>query len=377
MDLRDLKTFLHLAESRHFGRSARAMHVSPSTLSRQIQRLEEDLGQPLFVRDNRTVTLTEAGEELRVFAQQTLLQYQQLRHTLDQQGPSLSGELHIFCSVTAAYSHLPPILDRFRAEHPSVEIKLTTGDAADAMEKVATNEADLAIAGKPETLPGAVAFSMLENLAVVLIAPALPCPVRNQVSVDEPDWSTVPFIMADQGPVRRRIELWFRRHKISNPSIYATVGGHEAMVSMVALGCGVALIPEIVLENSPEPVRNQVSADEPDWSTVPFIMADQGPVRRRIELWFRRHKISNPSIYATVGGHEAMVSMVALGCGVALIPEIVMENSPEPVRNRVMILERSDEKTPFELGVCVQKKRLHEPLVDAFWKIVLERKITE
>ena len=56
MDLRDLKMFLHLAESRHFGRSARAMHVSPSTLSRQIQRLEEDLGQPLFVRDNRTVT---------------------------------------------------------------------------------------------------------------------------------------------------------------------------------------------------------------------------------------------------------------------------------------------------------------------------------
>lgn len=199
MDLRDLKTFLHLAESRHFGRSARAMHVSPSTLSRQIQRLEEDLGQALFVRDNRTVTLTEAGEELRIFAQQTLLQYQQLRHTLDQQGPSLSGELHIFCSVTAAYSHLPPILDRFRAEHPSVEIKLSTGDAADAMEKVVTGEADLAIAGKPETLHGAVAFSMLENLAVVLIAPALPCPVRNQVSIDDPDWSTVPFIMADQG----------------------------------------------------------------------------------------------------------------------------------------------------------------------------------
>lgn len=65
--------------------------------------------------------------------------------------------------------------------------------------------------------------------------------MRNQVSVEKPDWSTVLFIMADQGPVRRRIELWFRRHKISNPSIYATVGGHEAMVSMVALGCGVAL----------------------------------------------------------------------------------------------------------------------------------------
>jgi LysR family positive regulator for ilvC len=293
MDLRDLKTFLHLAESRHFGRSARAMHVSPSTLSRQIQRLEDDLGQPLFLRDNRTVTLTEAGEQLRQFAQHTLLQYQQMRHTLGQQGPSLSGELHLFCSVTAAYSHLPPILDRFRAEHPSVEIKLTTGDAADAVEKVDSNEADLAIAGKPESLPPGVAFSMLENLSVALIAPALPCPVRAQVSQPEPDWAKIPFIMPEQGPVRRRIELWFRRQKISNPVIYATVAGHEAMVSMVALGCGVALIPEIVLENS-----------------------------------------------------------------------------PEPVRNRVLILERNDEKAPFELGVCVQKKRLNEPLISAFWKLL-------
>ena len=58
MDLRDLKLFLHLAESCHFGRTARAMHVSPSTLSRQIQRLEEDVGHALFLRDNRTVTLT-------------------------------------------------------------------------------------------------------------------------------------------------------------------------------------------------------------------------------------------------------------------------------------------------------------------------------
>ncbi len=59
-------------------------------------------------------------------------------------------------------------------------------------------------------------------------------------------------------------------------------------------------------------------------------------------------------IYATVGGHEAMVSMVALGRGVALLPEVVLETA----WNRcvtAMILERSDEKTPFELGVCAEK----------------------
>ncbi|MDA2008425.1 HTH-type transcriptional activator IlvY, partial [Bacillus cereus] len=166
------------------------------------------------------------------------------------------------------------------------------GAAADAVDKVQSNEADLGIAGRPETLPASVAFTKIGEIPLVLIAPALPCAVRSQAF-----------------------------------------------------------------------------ADKPDWAEIPFILPEHGPSRKRIELWFRRHKISNPSIYATVGGHEAMVSMVALGCGVALLPEVVLENSPEPVRNRVMILDRSDEKTPFELGVCAQKKRLHEPLIGAFWRI--------
>ncbi|AJJ63883.1 HTH-type transcriptional activator IlvY [Yersinia aldovae] len=293
MDLRDLKLFLHLAESRHFGRTAKAMHVSPSTLSRQIQRLEETIGQPLFLRDNRTVQLTDAGTQLKAFAQQTLLQYQQLRHALGQHGPSLSGELRLFCSVTAAYSHLPPILDRFRARHPLVEIKLTTGDAADAVDKVQSNEADLGIAGRPEVLPTTVSFTQIGEIPLVLIAPALPCAVRSQVSIEQPDWATIPFILPEHGPSRKRIDLWFRRQRISNPLIYATVSGHEAIVSMVALGCGVALIPSVVVDNSPEPVRNRIS-----------LLDD--------------------------------VSLVE----------------------------------PFELGVCVQKKRLNEPLIDAFWRLL-------
>ena len=293
MDLRDLKLFLHLAESRHFGRSAKAMHVSPSTLSRQIQRLEETIGQPLFLRDNRTVQLTDAGTQLKAFAQQTLLQYQQLRHALGQHGPSLSGELRLFCSVTAAYSHLPPILDRFRARHPLVEIKLTTGDAADAVDKVQSNEADLGISGRPEVLPTSVAFTQIGEIPLALIAPALPCAVRSQVSVDQPDWATIPFILPEHGPSRKRIDLWFRRQRITNPLIYATVSGHEAIVSMVALGCGVALIPSVVVDNSPEPVRNRIS-----------LLDD--------------------------------VSLVE----------------------------------PFELGVCVQKKRLNEPLIEAFWGLL-------
>ncbi|MBD2795019.1 HTH-type transcriptional activator IlvY [Xenorhabdus sp. 18] len=293
MDLRDLKLFLHLAESCHFGRSAKAMHVSPSTLSRQIQRLEELLGHPLFLRDNRTVKLTPAGEQLRQFAQQTLLQYKQLQHSLNHQSPSLTGELRLFCSVTAAYSHLPQVLDKFRAEHPLVEIKLTTGDAADAVDRVQSDAADLGIAGKPEKLPENVSFTQIGEIPLVLIAPSLPCTVRN---------------LATQA--------------------------------------------------------------QPDWSRIPFILPEHGPSRKRIELWFRRHKILHPVIYATVSGHEAIVSMVALGCGIALIPAVVVENSPEPVRNRISLLDNISLVEPFELGVCALSKRLNEPLIKAFWALL-------
>ncbi|CDH31468.1 HTH-type transcriptional activator IlvY [Xenorhabdus bovienii] len=290
MDIRDLKLFLHLAESCHFGRTAKAMHVSPSTLSRQIQRFEELLGHPLFLRDNRTVKLTFAGEQLKQFAQQTLLQYQQLRHSLNHQSPSLSGELRLFCSVTAAYSHLPQVLDKFRAEHPLVEIKLTTGDAADAVDRIQSDQADLGIAGKPEKLPNNVSFTKIGEIPLVLIAPSLPCAVRTLATQEQPDWNAIPFILPEHGPSRTRIELWFRRNRIPNPLIYATVSGHEAIVSMVALGCGIALIPAVVVENSPEPVRNRVS---------------------------------------------------------------LLEN--------IALVE------PFELGVCTLSKRLQEPLVKAFW----------
>ncbi|MDR5616994.1 HTH-type transcriptional activator IlvY [Arsenophonus sp.] len=293
MNIRDLKLFLHLADSCHFGRTANAMHISPSTLSRQIQRLEESFGHILFMRDNRTVRLTEAGKQFKQFAQQTLFEYQQLRHSLNQQSALLTGELRLFCSVTAAYSHLPKLLDNFRLENPLIEIKLTTGDAADAVNKVASQAADLAIAGKPEKLPDNILFKKLGEIPLVLIAPSLAGTIRQQITQPQPNWQQIPFILPENGPARQRIELWFQ---------------HQA--------------------------------------------------------------INNPLIYATVSGHEAIVSMVALGCGIALIPKVVVDNSPESIRHRILQLDPISPVEPFDLGVCVLNKRLNEPLIRAFWQLL-------
>lgn len=62
MDFQSLKLFLDIAQSRSFIRSAEKNYMTASTLTRHIQRIEEELGQPLFLRDNRQVRLTEAGE---------------------------------------------------------------------------------------------------------------------------------------------------------------------------------------------------------------------------------------------------------------------------------------------------------------------------
>lgn len=62
MNIKTIKLFLNICDSKNFSKSATSMHVSPSALSRQIQKLEDEIGHPLFIRDNRSVELTPAGK---------------------------------------------------------------------------------------------------------------------------------------------------------------------------------------------------------------------------------------------------------------------------------------------------------------------------
>lgn len=257
MDLKSLAMFKHLAQSLHFGKTSLAFHVSPSTLSRALQRMEDETGCVLLHRDNRKVLLTDAGRQFQLYAEQQLEQWQLLKLSLNQQQAELTGKLHIYCSVTAAYSHLPPLLDRFRQEHPLVEIMLTTGDAADALEQVQQQGVDFAIAAKPENLSGCFYFHHLAEIPIAVIAPTMACKVQQLLQREVLDWSKIPIILPEHGPARKRFEQWYRKKQQGKPNIYATVSGHEALVSMVALGCGVGISPQVVVDNSPVKDRVQ------------------------------------------------------------------------------------------------------------------------
>ncbi|GLR04539.1 HTH-type transcriptional activator IlvY [Vibrio hyugaensis] len=256
MNIKNLQLFIHLCDSKSFAKTAAAMHISPSALSRQIQKLEEETHQQLFLRDNRSVELTAHGKKLLPVALKILGEWQQYQSYIKGTEDDLKGEIRLFCSVTASYSHLPELISEFRLQHPFIEFKLSTGDPAQAIDKILADEADIAISAKPDQLPAKVAFEPISEIPLSVIAPVGVSTFAEELQKDRPNWPSIPFILPEAGTARERANVWFKQMKIK-PNIYAQVAGHEAIVSMVALGCGVGIAPDVVINNSP--VREKIN----------------------------------------------------------------------------------------------------------------------
>lgn len=245
--------FLSVADTLNYSRSSELLHMSLSAVSRTIQRLEETLGQRLLERDNRSMRLTSAGREFRVYAQRTVEDWQQLLHQFGDES-ELAGEISLFCSVTASYRVLAPILEAFHRAYPAVDIMMHTGDQADAIDRVLSGLDDISVSGLPPQLPSRLDFLPLQGSPLRFCAPAGDCAVRQMVeAVDsgsgDVDWSAVPFIVPERGITKHLLDDWFRAQSI-RPNIYAQVAGHEAIVAMVGLGLGVGVAPELVVDAS-------------------------------------------------------------------------------------------------------------------------------
>ena len=263
MDITRLKLFCTLANTLHFGRAAAACHVSPSTVSRSIKQLEEDLGTSLFERDNRSVVLTHEGQSFLFFAREVLQQWDTYQESLLAHADQLRGQLSIYCSVTASYSFLFDILTEFRVSHPGIAIKLHTGDPAQSIERVLAGNEDIAIAAKPEKLPAGISFKLIARSPLIFIAPRDDETWQPPAASAQHFWQRIPMIISEEGLARERLDSWFAEQQI-HPNIYAEVKGNEAIVSMVSLGFGVGVLPKIVLDNSPLADRVQTLHQQPD-----------------------------------------------------------------------------------------------------------------
>src|SRR5699024_3676145 len=296
MHTRPLRLFVTLADTLHFGRYSQLSHISPSALSRNIKQLEEQLGVELFTRNNRQVELTKQGEVFLEYAREALTQWHHIKRTLQPSPYTLQGSLSLYCSVTASYNFLYELLNDFRLNYPSIEVHLHTGDPALAVEMVANNEADLAIGARPDDLPHHILFQPITHSALLFIAPANQPQWIEQLSgkVEAKTWTQVPFILAEEGLARQRTDAWLALHGV-RPKIYSQVRGNEAIVSLVSLGYGIGVAPQIVLDNSPFNQRIKVLPVTP--ALAPY----------DIGLFTRRERLEEPLIdafFATTSRHE-------------------------------------------------------------------------
>lgn len=246
----DLGLFLHLAETLHFARSAKALHMSPSALTRSIQRLEQELGQPLFQRSKRSVTLTRAGEIFRDHARAQLAAYARLQEALATETQTPTGELRIACTVTACHSVLPKLLARCRERHPGIHLQLSTSDAARCLQALEGDEVDLAVVPEPDRPAPNLRFVRLAHTELAFIAPASNPDLARRARLGGSHWNGLPVILPRRGLERQRIDVWLERQG-AQPDVYAEVDGNEAILALVALGCGVGVVPELVRKDSP------------------------------------------------------------------------------------------------------------------------------
>jgi LysR family positive regulator for ilvC len=289
VDYFGLQLFLHLSESLHFGRTGQVCHISPSALSRQIQRMEDEVGRRLFERDNRKVKLTQAGLIFRDYAKEALERWHCLLDDLADDKRTMKGEITIYCSITASLTILPDLLSAFKIAYPQVNIRLQTGDAGLAVRKVIDGEADIAVAPLPQKLRQPLAFKVLTQVTLDVIAPKVAWEYSSALQQKKIAWEGIPMILSERGIARKKIDAWFKKKNVT-PTIYAQVSGNEAILSMVSLGCGVGIVPGLVIENS-------------------------------------------------------------------------------PLRSRITRLKIKPALTPYDVGICVQKRRINSRLVRAFWEI--------
>ncbi|MFT4729381.1 MAG: LysR family positive regulator for ilvC [Granulosicoccus sp.] len=265
MNYKSLRHFQILTQTLHFGRASEVANISISAMSRNIRQLEEDVGVPLFTRDNRSVVLTSEGKKFETYARHTLTAWAQIRRELTDSSDALQGEISLYCSVTASYSILFDLLEQFRPRYPGIDIKLHTGDPEHAISQVLSGDDEICIAAYPASLNKTLEFKHITKSPLVFIVPLNPVDERIPLSPpkDAHDWAEIPMILSQGGVARTRVDQWFRTLKVS-PRIYAQVAGNEAIVSMVSLGLGVGVVPKIVLDNSPLAERVRVLPVKPD-----------------------------------------------------------------------------------------------------------------
>lgn len=271
MNIESQKVFLTLAENLNFTRTAQECFMAPSTLTRLIQRMEEEVGYELLERDNRRVRLTPIGEVFREYAEKSIADWKVFRHAISERFKDLSGTLRLYCSVTASYTIVDQVLSLFRKKYPQIKIKLSTGRSENSFVKVLEGEADIAIGIKQKKVYKNLVQRAITISPLRFIVARKPLFDPKHLSPKSISWKRVPFIIQKRGETRKRLGKWFRQKKIK-PLIYSQVTGNEAAFALVSMGFGVGVFSDLFLNNNRKNRKIQILEAKPDLPPYSIVM---------------------------------------------------------------------------------------------------------
>jgi len=243
IDVRQMRYFVALAETLHFGRAAERLHVSQPPVSRQVAALEKALGVKLIDRHARQARLTHAGERFRDDAKAVLAAVDQACRNARLVDAGELGDLRIGFMMHAAYSSIPPLARRYVSAHPQVRLQLRETLPVDLVQGVMSGEFDAGVGFSPGPLRGLSTWPIHEE-PLCLVLPADHRLVEQSVLTveDLADEALITVPMDVAPTLRKAIDHCFERAGLT-PSVRLEARLQQSIVSLVAESLGVALVP--------------------------------------------------------------------------------------------------------------------------------------
>ncbi len=245
MELKNLITFIHVAELGSFTKAADQLGYSQSTISFQIKQLEEELGCLLFERINHTITLTERGRDLVSYAHQVRALTDDFKETLMKE--ELVGHIHIVAPDSVCEEMISAHYSDFHRQYPSVFIQFSTGDTGDMLSMIDHNEADVIITLDQRLYNKDYVISKEEPLPMHFVASAKSKYAgRKGLSIE--DIIGEPFVLTEYGQGYRRVfdkELAKRSLEIA-PVL--EIGRTDIITSVLMENDMISYLPDFVTE---------------------------------------------------------------------------------------------------------------------------------
>ena len=250
MELRNLITFIHVAELGSFTKAAEQLGYSQSTVSFQIKQLEEELGCLLFERINHTITLTERGHELVSYAHQVRALTDDFKENLAKE-EARGGHIHVVMPDSVCEELIDMHYIDFHKKHPSISLKITNADTSVMFDMLNRNEADVIITLDSHIYQKDYVIAKEETLPMHFVTNAAsPFAKRRGLSIK--DIIGEPFILTEYGQGYRRVfdkELAKRSLEIT-PVL--ELGRTDIITAVLARENMISFLPDFVTKEKVE-----------------------------------------------------------------------------------------------------------------------------